>query len=87
MLRLNKFTKITSIYIITMMMITTIFTYFGYYAHKATIKDDWPTKYVADDINDDLKYNYSQFTDVVIANIDRNVTSVYLAFDEDFNHS
>ena len=57
MLRLNKFTKITSIYIITMMMITTIFTYFGYYAHKATIKDDWPTKYVADDINDDLKYN------------------------------
>ena len=35
-------------------------------------------------INDDLKYNYSQFTDVVIANIDRNVTSVYLAFDEDF---
>lgn len=41
-----------------MMMITTIFTYFGYYAHKATIKDDWPTKYVADDINDDLKYNY-----------------------------
>ena len=33
MLRLNKFTKITSIYIITMMMITTIFTYFGYRSH------------------------------------------------------
>ena len=49
-----------------MMMITTIFTYFGYYAHKATIKDDWPTKYVADDINDDLKYNYSQFTLIVL---------------------
>ena len=65
MLRLNKFTKITSIYIITMMMITTIFTYFGYYAHKATIKDDWPTKYVADDINDDLKKDILKINKII----------------------
>lgn len=83
MRHLNKFTNISIILITGILLITCIFTYQGFQNYQQTIKNDWPMKHIADDINDDLSINPAQINTVVSANVSR-FPATYLAFDEAF---